>query len=176
MTGRVGIPLGRGGRWFPRPLVWPGSLAVLFVLAAALPFCVGRGEDTAESFYEMPKWPQSICGPAAVVNLCALRGVETDLSAVQPWMPRTRGPVSVQACLDALQAMGVPCEHRSFASVMELPELTPCFCVLRVREGLHAVVIVRKGEGALVIDGGQTEEMSVSSLDRVSVHTALVPR
>jgi hypothetical protein len=79
-------------------------------------------------------------------------------------------------CHRSLEELGVPCDAIHFRSVNDLPEAVPILCVLRRRNGLHSVVIIRRADRVLVIDGQHTFRQTTKWLDSVTAYVGLVPR
>jgi hypothetical protein len=123
----------------------------------------------------------SLCGLAAVVNICRMWGIPLELGqayrrAAEPLDDR-RG-ISLLGCKRALEASGVGCEVLRFRSIGDLPGATPILLTLqgkdRLKDRLHAVAVVRDGKRVLLIDGHNVYAVTSDYVDKQIGNIAIV--
>jgi hypothetical protein len=146
-------------------------------ISALLVFVLQSGQDSSR-YYEGigARLAQPLCGPLAIVNMCSLCGIQTDLTSVVRRTGLETQGVSLGRCVTVLSDLGVSCELRRFHSASDLPEAVPVLCVVRTQAGSHAVVAVRKEKNVLLVDGQNNQVVSVPYVDCVSDGIAVVPQ
>lgn len=131
---------------------------------------------THKAFYEFSTHRGPFCGLVSVATICSLKGIETNISTVYRHAGVQNEGTSLAHCQRALEELGVLYKAIRFKAAKNLPEGVPILCTLRAKKGLHAVVIFRRADNVLVIDGQRTLRKSTDWLDSVTVNLALVPR
>lgn len=120
----------------------------------------------------------SMCGPAAVANICRMWGISLEMTeayrrAGEP-LDHKRG-ISLLGCKRALEASGIGCEVLRFGSIGDLPEATPIlFTLKRNKDRVHAVAVVRHGKRVLLIDGHKIYTVTSNYLDKRTRNIAIV--
>ena len=121
------------------------------------------------------KVSKPFCGITSVATICALRGINTTMSEVYRCAGVNNDGTSSLGCKRALKALGVTSDAVRFKSVADLPEGVPILCALRSMRGLHAVVIIRRSNEVLFIDGQIVNRFPEKHVDALTEHVALVP-
>jgi ABC-type bacteriocin/lantibiotic exporter with double-glycine peptidase domain len=116
-----------------------------------------------------------ICGMTSVINVCSLHGVRTDFIEICKYVAETCvHETTLLTCKEVLESQGIKSKAVSFKSIANLPEGIPIICTLRRKKGLHAVVVIRRSDEALVIDGQKVNRFPTNNMDDLTGNVALI--